>query len=369
MKIAILSLISFMLILTGCVTLPVNRVVPPWNRIMFSGDEIPVKSSISITVTGETEPLVGDENLIAMEIKDIAAYLLSRRGFQVVDSGADYNMIINYRTSKELRNVNYVSQSNSNLNIYGMRMGHSAYNSNYGLGVAVAFAIANIAMSSSKATSTNLSYNYNSYNHVIGAEIKDSNSEVIWKSDIDWDTKELDILAKSTYALQTVFASLPYDNSAILKVKKVKENKYSDYVKLKVNNYWFSSPALPYRTKFRVGQDLVNSSYRIGGVKNNYAVKAFADLLDYAEYALPSGSDKGWKNPLDPNIWAKVTLGGRYRFEDNGEPINVLITLYSDQYGYWVNQCSIVSDEEYGRFEEKLKQWRNVLSDYYDFYE
>ena len=105
-----------------------------------------------------------------------------------------------------------------------------------------------------------------------------------------------------------------------------------------------------------------------GKVDNPEALEAYMDLILTAEYALPIGN-RNYKNPLEKSNWAKVQLGGIYYLGEDNLPVNILITLRGESKGYCVENCKIVSVDEYLRYEDKLLEWQQAVSKMYDVYE
>jgi hypothetical protein len=364
------GLIVVTLLIVGCSTLPTYRIQPPWNRILGEANKIPLGSVISVKVTGETQPLLGNEELTAKEIKGKATDLLLRRGYRINDNNYQYEMVIKYKTIKEIKNYSYQGATTGSSSA---ALGFSAYSYNrsyFGYGVSIAQAIGALAATSSKTASTNISYDYESYCHILAFEALDLNRNLVWKADVTWNSRELDVLRNIITAMQTVFSSLPSDLNTIPNVAKLKENRYSDFINQYIENLNFNSPALPYNTRFYVGQTTyATNSYYVSGLKSKNALMAFIDLLQTAEFAVPGNDTSDWKNPMNPQIWTTVTLGGKYTLGENKEPVNVIIRLKSDVNGYLVESCSVVSDTVYEQFLTNMNMWKQVLQDYYSFYE
>ena len=66
-----------------------------------------------------------------------------------------------------------------------------------------------------------------------------------------------------------------------------------------------------------------------------------------------------------------MPLLGKYnrRPSEDNLPVNILITLRGESNGYYIDNCKIASDDEYGRFEDKLFEWQQAVSKMYDVYE
>jgi hypothetical protein len=243
----------------------------------------------------------------------------------------------------------------------------------------VAGAVAAIATKSSSVLDQHISTSI-FYIHTVSAEVYNNRNICIWKSESTWKSINLDINDNILFALQLMYSDLPYDNHNAPEIAEVKNDHVINYYKLTVEDLWFSCPALPYMITFPkiLNRNSNNNKvpiespsvfiHRCMDKNNRNAFAAFVDLVQTAEYAVPSGSGS-WNNPLNELLWKKVTLGGKYRFGTNKTPINILVNLKGEEYGYVVDRCLVVSDSEYAEFQQKLTDWQKVLQDYYDIYE
>ena len=355
---AILTLLLF-----GCAsTLPQQRVTPPWNRIQSTNNDIPIGSQISIEVDCQTNPLIGSEVLTESGIRDVAKSLLERRGYTVAENSNQYKMKILYKADTEIKKISSSSASaSSNDYLFGSN------NSNFGLGVLLAAALLASGTTASTTTISTTTVDVSAFVHTFAVEIYNLRNEIEWKTDIKWDSYNLNVLDQTLTALQTVFSTLPSDYRVMPNIPKLKEFRFHDYFKQKVEGYYYHSPAVPYRIRFASsGAPDILIDYGIG---NRSASLAYLDLLQTAEYALPGLDARKWKNPMNPNIWKKIVLGGRYTLGKQKEPVNVLISLKSDMFGYMVDKCNVVSDSAYQEYLTSLALWRETLREYYDFFE
>lgn len=362
-RLVIIIIVCTAVWLTGCApVLPNYSIQPPWNRILSDNDQLPFGTTLAIKVTGQTDPLIGNETLTEKNIKDIAQGLLERRGFKVADNANSYTMNILTKTVKEVRNVSITSATSS---AYQSNYWYSANASNYGLGVLMAAAV--MSAQAANNTVTNAQYDVVTYNHTLAVEIYNNSKALVWKADISWNSRELDIIDQSLTALQKVFSTLPTDDSVAPNVPKLKEARFKDYSVHIIGRRVYHSPAVPYAIRFNA--DIGNDGLSFYGVKDKKAMLAYVDLLQTAEYTLPGLNENNWSDPMDPYIWKDIVLGGRYTLGDDKEPVNVMITLKSNEMGYLVTKCQVVTDVAYDAYLSRLGRWKEILSDYYDFYE
>jgi hypothetical protein len=362
------AIIVGFLLLTGCATTPSVQIWQPWTRVLDSYSHIPLNSKIKISVEGDTNPLLGDNLLLQNNIEQEMKLLLERRGYKIVSDGFQFLLILKYKTER------YDKVASSSL-MYSSNNNTSASLSTYGslttlgLGVSIAQTISAFS-NKSNVVSQNIAKTIKSYTHSISIEIMDTNNQLIWQGESTWDSPNLNLQSDSKPSIQLIVSNLP-DNKEILPVvSKVKKDKERNYYNLVCNNKWFSCPALPYRIKFGYGS--ANSSQNINYnipyyINDSFALSAYVDLMQTAEYALPLGL-KDYSNPLDDSLWRKVQLGGAYKFP-SGEEIKILINLKGEKSGYLVDKCWIASNEEFEQFEKNLNCWRNSLIDYYDVFE
>lgn len=369
--ILLFTCICYCIIIIGCApnpVLPTYRIQPPWNRILTDGSNLSLNATLSIKVTGETTPLIGNEELTEKQIKDLAQQLLERRGFRISDNIAQYEVAIKYKTTKEIKNYSYQNTTQSSTSINAANSLFYMGKPNYGIGVLIAQAVISSQVQNLSNSTTSMNFDIVSYYHVLAVEIYDTKKALIWKSDANWNSLQLDILPQTIVAFQTVFSSLPSDNSLAPNVPKLKNNRFSDYFTRFMYGKRYNSPALPYNIRFNLNQK-ANGKTFVQGINTTKELLAFIDLLQTAEFALPDLKESDWKDPLNPEIWKNVTLGGQYTLGRDNEKINILINLQSEFAGYVIMNCKVVSDEEYNQFMDKLNRWKQVLNDYYDFFE
>lgn len=83
----------------GCAKPPEVPTWRPWTRVLHGHSPVPEGSRLSLTVQGETGPLLGVESLLAASIESTAAHLLTRRGFRVTNDNSGLQCRIAYQTS------------------------------------------------------------------------------------------------------------------------------------------------------------------------------------------------------------------------------------------------------------------------------
>ncbi len=341
-------------LLLGCATVPKKQIWRPWTRTIESDTPIYANRSICIKISGQTGPLLGNEDLTKIKISENARILLERRGFKLTDEEPDYAILITYKTVRHDKTSSFSSSLSSSSSFAGAKSG---------LGVSIAQAVG-LSVTNSSFTSTQSTIEVLAYNHTISVEIYNPDDILLWIGESTWDTDDLDLTSDILPALQTIFSYLPADPTHLPIVDAVKSTHTSNYYNLVCRKRKFSCPALPYRLSLDGFQQTGITS----SIKDRYAFAAYVDLLQTAEYALPIGS-KNWKDPLNISLWNKVELSGQYLLEPEQKPINVIMTFSGRTDGYYIDKCWVASDIEYAEFQDKMNTWRKVLEDYYDVYE
>ena len=356
-----LSIISVVLFFS-CATVPTHQAWRPWTRTLES-DDIPLGARLRTTVSGETDPLLGDDELTAGEIEKIADDLLGRRGFTVDDSDPEYDLRVSYYTERKdkLFSMSTASYRSTSLVISASESGARS-----GLWVALARAVG-IAFLKSETSASQTSETSVFYTHAVSAEMHNGDGHVVWKGESTWDTWNLDIIADIVPALQLILSDLPCDSSARPAGPEVKLTHAVNYFQLECEGNWFSCPALPFRIRFDPPMS-VKEPDDLRSVKNPEALAAYVDVIQTAEYALPQG-DKNWGDPIRPDLWKRVLLGGQYNLEPHGRPVSVLIKLLGESRGYKIEKCWVASVDEWADFRVKMSEWRKALEDYYDVFE
>ncbi|MHA2366638.1 MAG: hypothetical protein ACXAC7_21980 [Candidatus Hodarchaeales archaeon] len=368
--ILITLLLSTILILINCApTVPTDRVWQPWIRTLNSDIQISTDSKLHIQITGKTNPLLGNEELLQTELEKNLQYLLERRGFKIDMENPDLFVILQYKTgsAERLKTSSALQSKYGSINYSYSETGVGA---STGLGVSIARFISSLS-SQSQTLAITSTETVTSYNHVLSLEILNKDKAIIWKGESAWDSNFLNIEMDIKPAIQLIVSALPSNPESFPEVPEIKSGYEKNYYAIVCKGNWFSCPALPYRIFF--SEPLIGSTYQSNlltfpyAVSNPHAMAAYIDLIQTAEYALPLGS-RNYSNPLLTLLWNNVQLGGQYYLGSDNNPIKVLINLRGSKSGYIVDKCWIANDEEYENFENMLAEWRYALIDFYDVY-
>jgi len=338
----------------GCATVPKVRHWQPWTRTLNSETELETNKSITLEIAGQTDPLLGDEALTANKIAESVSNLLERRGFRITNENPDYKLKLLYKTIRDDKVSSFSSFSSKTSTIAGTKSG---------LGVRLAQAIG-LAATSNSVSTTQSTFESEMYNHTISVEIYNTNQHLLWKGESTWDTGNLDLTYDIFPALQTLFSYLPADRSTLPRVKAIKPTHVTNYYNIVCRNRKFSCPTL----RYRLSLDKFQRSGISVSIKEKYALAAYVDLMQTAEYALPIGS-KNWDDPLKSFLWSKVKLGGQYLLGPEQNRINVIMAFSGEKDSYYIDKCQVVSDAEYSEFRIEMDRWQQTLVDYYDVYE
>lgn len=350
----------------GCATMPSVQDSRPWQRIISSQEAIKPGAKIKVEVSGAASPLLGKEDLAFGQVRSILTRLLIRRGFVPEVGDYDYLVRLNYKTerSDKLRASTYYSAAQYDFNSFSNSVGAASYQ---GLGVGLAKAVSQ----QSRVTVTNVGLQIDqalSYTHTVSIEVMNLTGIVIWKGDTTWDEPNLNIASNMVPALQMVVSYLP-TTQAINKpeIGKIKESHVGNYYAMAcANQQWFTCPALPFRIYLNQWHMCeLRSQFGLGDA---FALAAYIDLIQTAEYALQDGDANDWKNLLDVRLWGSVTLGGQYLMGPEKQPVNVIVKLSGANEGYYISSTKVVSDKEYAIFQQKMAGWKKAMNDYRDFY-
>ncbi len=354
--ISVLSL--FGVFIGGCATTPKIAVWQPWVRTL--GDETRIKegSRISIeSVTGITEPLLGQETLLEEDIKETMIDLMQRKDVVVSDNNPDYRVSLSYLTECKDRLVSSTAYYSGSQSV------HAYSGESYlGLAIATAFAVGSVSQTSVVAAKTST---VRSFTHTITLEIKDIDGNPFWKGDSSWDSNSLNMENEIIAALRLLYTVFPSNQSYIPTIRKIMKDKDDNYYRIHVKRRWFSSPLLPYRIMFR---DQSQTHRLLHTIKNAEAFAAYIDLIQNAELVLPVGR-RDYSDPLDDRLWRRVLIAGKYRLIPGDEEVNVMVELRGETAGYYVNKCWLASDDIYQIFQERMGRWQQALREYYDFWE
>jgi hypothetical protein len=194
--------------------------------------------------------------------------------------------------------------------------------------------------------------------------IDNNKQNIIWKADALWDSQSPNIQNSLSYTIQLLLSGLPYNSKLIPNAQKIKEEKETNYYIVNCQNERFVCPVIPYQ----IGYPDTFDEKVPTRIKNKFALVAFNDLISTAERALPIGS-KDYSYPFSSTLWSRVTLGKKYTLGKDTIPVNIMVKLYGNSWGYEVSKCWIASDEDFNEFNTQLENWEKALIEYYDFYE
>jgi hypothetical protein len=352
-----LGLISF----TSCSVAPTRMIWRPWTRVISLNNALSAGSSISVTVTGKTNPLIGDESLYQSQIKSEFEDLIKRRGFIVSDKGRDYSISVQYETVRRDLTRSELNISQRNYSIYATKTAAGTTSKN--LGAAVASAIV-LAGSSSQSVVNQIQRTEIVYTNVISLECKNVANDLVWKGESTWDSEDLDSREGVAYALRLLVADLP-KRGDVVEVPMVINGRGQDFLRLNAGYRSYSSPALPYKVMFLDPANNTLSYNFANGSEPAYA--GFIDLVKYAESALPD-ANMSWKDPINRNLWKTVTLGGMYKIGDATEAVPLMIRLkgLANGKGYLVSKAWIASAEEFNIYQSSLLSWQARLAEFFN---
>lgn len=361
------TLVLFSLVHFDCVTVPTLRVSQPWIRSLESQHQVQPIKSVKIEISGTTSPLLGNEELTAHRLRSNLSYLIRRRGFNITDNFPDYILRLTYKTERSAKLHFTSAVSSSNLNAYAIATGSGA-GATSGLGVSIARAVSAVVSRSTTVSSQTAGESI-SYTHTISIEISDREGSLVWKGESTWDSPELNIISRIIPALQLLLSDLPADRTIRPEVPEIKESHVLNYYRLECEDVWFTCPGLPYRIQFSERSKTLEQKRSLPrSINNPSALAAYVDLIQTAEFALPDGNEKDWKDPLKVSLWKRTTLGGQYLVGPSKKSVNVLIKLVGKSDGYYVDDCRVATDQEFSNFNARLAQWSKALQDYYDVY-
>jgi len=324
-------------------------------------------AKVKIEVSGATTPLLGNEQLTADKIRESLSYLLKRRGFSIENGATDYVAQLSYKTERSDKFRFSSSVASTNMQAYAIATGSGA-GATSGLGVSVARAVSSVA-SRSSTVSEQTAEQMLSYTHTIAIELRNREGTILWKGESTWDSNQLDLIGGIIPAIQLILSDLPTDKLTRPEIREVKRSHVVNFYKLECEDRWFTCPALPYRILFEERKIDPGSKTSIpSSVKDPFALAAYVDLIQTAEFALPSGDEDDWKDPIQVSLWERVTLGGQYLLGRDRKPVSILIKLVGKSDGYYIDECKVASDEEFSKFSGQFSKWRQALRDYYDVY-
>lgn len=359
-KCMIILCAGLLLLLASCSFVP-STVARPWSRTL---SEKPVLAGSSINVVAECveTPILGADYLVNKEIESIATDLLKRRGFYVTTQNPVYTLKITYGTMRwDETTAIQINESTRGIGSIFSVSGYSGY------GVMLAESIGLLAASSSGKSQT-ISRTYEAYKHKVTCELYANDDNPIWKYDTEANSKDANILQYSKSFLQMAFTGLPSTQAIIPIVPKLKKDKLTNFTNTYLVNKFFICPALP--SYIVISTSAVSkNNYEPNGVTSPEALMAYMDLLQTAEYATPIGSEADWKNPTQEHLWRKATLIGKYQLGEDKKPINVVISLIGTPSSYSVQECKLVSDDEYRAHQLRYDSWIRALQSYFQIFD
>ncbi len=350
----------------SCATTPSIHAWRPYTRVLGSAGIIGENGKLNIQVVGDTEPFLGSDQVLNLEVENLVRQLLQRRGFQVTEEAEALRLELSYLTEKKefVANDLLIGTGSKYSSIAG-----NSITAGYGAGIGVLLAqMVSGTQQSNSTVISNKSDLVTSYRHTLAIEIKNM-EKVIWQSDATWISSTPNIQNELPTALQVIFSNLPNKSDVSVVVPEVRPEREDTFYELYCKNTWYTCPALPYRIRFpqssgKSPSSSVTVSYF---VKGSEAFSAYIDLLQTAEYALPKGS-KDFSDPMSSTLWAKAQLGGHYRLGENGKEVFLIIDLVGEPAGYVVKNCSIVNESEYSDHLLSMSEWRDALRSYFDVY-
>lgn len=356
-------------IILGCATVPTLRVPQPWVRSLKSTQPINPIAKLKVEVSGTTNPLLGNEQLTADRIREKLSNLLKRRGFSIENASPEYVVQLSYKTERSDKFRFSSAVASTNVQAYAIATGAGA-GATSGLGVSVARAVSALATRWS-TVSEQTAEQILLYTHTISIELRNREGLIVWKGESTWDSDELNLIGRIVPAIQLIVSDLPTDRLTRPEIPEVKRSHVTNFYKLECEDSWFTCPALPYRILFQGRKIEIGHEEKTSipsSVKDQYALAAYVDLIQTAEYALPSGDEDDWKDPIQVSLWEEVTLGGQYLLGTDRKPVNILIKLTGKSDGYYIDECKVASDQDFSKFSAQFSKWRQALQDYYDVY-
>lgn len=362
----ILLLVACGIVMVGCSTVPRIRVARPWRRSIEGSNPITLGAKFSVDVRSISSPLLGTEQIVNEQIKNTLEHLLHRRGFNLAPSTAEYNVQLRYKTERheQFRHSSVVGAAGITSYVSG---GGTGVYSSYGRGVGIASVIS-AATIKSETSSSQMTEQVSYYQHTVSVDIQTSNRNPVWRGDLLWDTSTPNITPDIARHLQYLLSELPSDYSYRPEASEIKDTHVKNYYSLNCVGHRFSCPALPWSIRFPASLTDTIETALPREIKDPQAMAAYVDLIKNAEYALPIQSRTLYKDPTNVDIWRKATIGGRYLLGTKKRPINVIVKMRGLSDGYVVEDCRMVSDEEFDKFNRQLVAWKKVLDDYFDVY-
>ncbi|HMA76260.1 MAG TPA: hypothetical protein VKO43_03015 [Candidatus Krumholzibacteriaceae bacterium] len=354
------SIILVSSIFVSCAKTPEVAIWRPWTRTIKTKSNILLNSRFSVNIEGNTKPLLGEESVLQEKIRNNLSNLLKRRGFRIVKDKSDYDLLLRYRTER-------LTESNININkSYSSSPIITDTDNSASLATGI-FLAAILNNSKSKKGETATQYSETGYFHTISLEIKNKKGELIFKGESTWKSEDIDLIYEIKPAIKILICELPKDKKIIPHVRELRKDKVTIFSKLYCNDKWYSCPALPNRIFFPSISSEVENPRTSSEVENPRALPAYLDLIQTAEYALPTGTDE-YSDLLDSKLWSRFLLGGVYTLGPLEDKVNILIVLKGQTEGYKIDKCWIATDEEYKKYKNRMQEWKDALYEFYNLY-
>jgi len=347
-----------LLLLAGCAVTPSVTSWRPWSRTLSGFPPVPgPPATFEIEVTGSNPALLGDQRPAARVLESQIVDLLSRRGYVRSTQDPDFSLRVEYRT---VAHGSATTRSRRMSRYDFRRTTTSAY------GVQIA---STVSQARSLASATTRSTTRSVYLHTMTIGLPAADEATLWQTDIQWTGREPDILPRSRTALQFVFSRFPRSDDSRPTVRKVRSDRLENFLEIYCEGTWFSCPATPYRIRFPMRSG-AGSGTEIDAsvIQDPASLAAAVDLIQTAEFAFPLGETE-WGDPLAPDLWTKVAIGGTYALAPSGETAHVIVTMVGERAGYEIESVRRVSGSEFADYEDALARWRSRLVDYYDVFE
>lgn len=319
---------------------------------------------IQVSVVCESSPFIGSSELVNTEMENLIVLLLKERGL-LIDQNNKFFFTLNVKYKTETLNRmssnTSVSSSSGSANSSLLKMGNASSNT---MAIAVAGLVsANATASKSTVVTSKTSQEY--FKHTVAMELLDKSSQIIYKSDIIWETFTPDIRAKLNSNLNYILNTFPTGDNVVKRTQQLKVGHLDQYFDTYCAYTWFINPVLPYRIKFSHNQD--GSAYK-SAIKNPEALPAVMHLIQSAQVAIPFGYGN-YKNITDSQLWATARLGGLYYIGDSRISVPIIVDLLGSASGYTISNCWIATPTEYAKFKAKQVEWESALAEYFNFYE
>ncbi len=348
----------------------------PWTRTVSEPSFLQLGQEISTTVSGQTTPLIGSESPLQNYVDSLLHVLLQRRGYLAGTDTSSMQLNLSYKTERyeefvlTSRQVVWLSSGMATASYSGSVASAGSDASNLlGAGAAIAASVAKL-FSYTQISSEQTIEPRHPFVHVVAAELVQSGDSVLWKGEAAWQSESVDIRTELLGALQLLLLHLPADRTTIPRVLRLKSSHYETFFSEHCLKRAFSCPAVPYLIRFVDPGDFqyyvdVRSFVSPGDA---FAFPAFLDIIQTAEYALPVGRED-YSDPVDLDLWKKVTLFGKYQVGDNKQPVNAVVELHGTSTHYEVARCWIASETEYSSLQVKMAAWMLKLRGYYSMFE